>query len=316
MNKVTVSVPGKINLMGEHAIVYGKPSLLTAINWRLFVTVSQNARTIEIKSQDPKLIKKSIEVVKKRLNLKKLPNLTIKVISQIPLGRHVGSSAAVSVGTVGALIYYLKKIWNPNLFNELAYEVEKLQHGSPSGGDNTIVTFGGFIWFRRELEFLKSIWQLPFKPSSEIAPFVLIDTGRPIENTGEMVARVSDFVKKYPQKSKILLDQNEKATKDVTYAIKKGDEKLLISAIKKGERTLEKLGVVSKKVTPLIREIEKRGGAAKILGGGGKKDAVGLVLCYHSQKNQLDKIAKKFKYPIYPIKLGEEGVRIEDAKRK
>ncbi len=32
---VTVSVPGKINIMGEHAVVHGKPSVLTAVNLRL-----------------------------------------------------------------------------------------------------------------------------------------------------------------------------------------------------------------------------------------------------------------------------------------
>ncbi|MCX6791749.1 MAG: mevalonate kinase, partial [Candidatus Gottesmanbacteria bacterium] len=37
--KISVSVPGKIYLMGEHAVVYGKPAVLAAINRRLTVTV-------------------------------------------------------------------------------------------------------------------------------------------------------------------------------------------------------------------------------------------------------------------------------------
>lgn len=40
----TVSAPGKIHLMGEHAVVYGKPALLTAIDLRLSVTVKESKR--------------------------------------------------------------------------------------------------------------------------------------------------------------------------------------------------------------------------------------------------------------------------------
>lgn len=315
-DKVAVSVPGKIHLMGEHAVVWGRPALLSAISWRLYVTVSQNKGGLQIISQEPiTLINKAVEIVQKRFKLSQKPHVKIKINSQIPVGRHTGSSAAVSVGVIAALVFYLKKIWNPNLVNELAFEVEKYQHRNPSGGDNTAVTFGGFIWFRRELEFLKSIWQLAFRPSPKLAPFMLIDTGRPEENTGEMITSVTEFIKKYPGKAKKLLDENEEATKDVTMALREGNEKLLINAIGQGEKTLEGLGVVSKKVIPLIREIEKKGGAAKILGGGGKKNSVGLLLCYSRNKQSIKKITEKYFYKIYSVKLGEEGVRLESGKK-
>lgn len=315
-DKVVVSVPGKIHLMGEHAVVLGKPALLSAINWRLYATVSQNKDGLQIISKEPiTLINKAVEIVCKKLRLSSSPNVKIEISSQIPIGRHVGSSAAVSVAVIAALVYYLKKIWNPNFFNELAFEVEKYQHGNPSGGDNTTVTFGGFIWYRRELEFLKSVWQLPFRPSPKLAPFMLIDTGRPKENTGEMITSVAEFIKKHPEKAKKLLDENEEATKEVTKALKEGNEKLLLEAIRQGEKTLEGLGVVSKKVIPLIREIEKKTGAVKILGGGGKKNSVGFLLCYSRNKDSIKKIAEKYFYKIYSVKLGEEGVRLESGKK-
>lgn len=314
-DKVVVSVPGKINLMGEHAIVWGKPSILSAINWRLYATVSYSKDGLQIISKEPiALINKAVEIVQKRFKLAQKPNIKIEINSQIPSGRHAGSSAAVSVATIAALTYFFKKIWNPALFNELAYKVEKFQHGNPSGGDNSICTFGGFIWYRKEFEFLKSIWQLPFKPAKNLTNFYLIDTGRPRENTGEMVKMVGEFVKQHSKKAQEIFDENERATKDVTLAIKNGDEKLLIDAIKRGERTLERLGAVSKKVIPLIRDVEKSGGAAKILGGGGKEKAVGLLLGYHSKKS-LVKICQKYHYPVYEIKLGEEGVRLESGKK-
>ncbi|MCR4263780.1 MAG: mevalonate kinase [Candidatus Roizmanbacteria bacterium] len=314
MNKVIVSAPGKIHLMGEHAVVYGKPALLSTINKRLIATISE-AEELEIETpEEKKLIEKAVEIVCDRFKITD-PKIHIIITSAIPTGRHAGSSAAVSVATVGALLYYFKKIWNPNLINELAYEVEKFQHGTPSGGDNTACTFGGFIWFRKELEFLKTIWQLPFQPSKQLASFYLIDTGRPSENTGDMVTLVRKFLDEYKDQGRILLDQNEQATKDVAVAIKNGDEELLIDAIRRGEKTLEGLGVVSTQILPLIREIEKSGGAAKILGGGGKKGAVGLVLAYHTDKKLQEQTARKFEYSVERIQLGEEGVRLESGKK-
>lgn len=308
---VTVSVPGKVNLMGEHAIVHGKPSLLAAVNLRLTVSV-EPAKTLEIVSSEPtEYVRHAVEFWAKEYKLPEFPRVKITVKSDIPAGYHLGSSAAVAVGTVGALTYYLKKVWNPQAINQLAYEVEKKQHGNPSGGDNTTVTFGGLIWFRKELEFLKSIWQLPFKIPDNLNHFFLIDTGRPKETTGEMVSAVARKVKKDPAAMQNVFSENERQTKQMSVALKEGDEESLISTVRAGERTLEEMGVVSTKIIGLIRGIEKAGWAAKILGGGGKKEGVGYLLCYSTDKKSIEGIIKKYHFSTREITLGGEGIRLE-----
>lgn len=285
---ITVSVPGKVHLMGEHAVVYGKPALLAAINKRLTVTVTSGRQ-----AQDGYILQ-ILGIIQSHFHMQKLPDMQIAIDSDIPTGYHLGSSAAVAVGVVGAVIYFLKKTWNPMVINQLAYEAEKLQHGNPSGGDNTIVTMGGFIWYRKELEFLKSIWQLPFK--TKLNHFFLIDTGKPQETTGEMVA----FIAKQPNVQKFCAE-NEIQTKRLAVALKENDERAFMDAMRRGERTLEDVGVVSKSAIRIIRKIEKIGGAAKILGGGGRKEGVGYLLCYsHNPPNK-----------SIPLVLGEEGIRLE-----
>ncbi|MCX6791569.1 MAG: hypothetical protein NT149_00845, partial [Candidatus Gottesmanbacteria bacterium] len=242
-----------------------------------------------------------LDIVKKHFKLIKVPDMSISIISDISAGYHLGSSAAVAIGVVCAVSYFLKKVWNPTLFNQLAYEAEKIQHGNPSGADNTVVTAGGFLWYRKELEFLRSFWQLPFKLPTALNHFFLIDTGRPKESTGEMVAYVRQQFTIHNSQFKKLFDINEEQTKRIAVALKERDEKTLIDAMKKGGRTLEEMGVVSKKIIPLIRKIEHAGGAAKILGGGGRTDGVGYLLCY-SHNPPVGSI---------PITLGEEGVRLE-----
>ncbi len=310
---VTVSVPGKVHLMGEHAVVYGKPALLAAVNLRLRVTVEEGKDGVDVVSSEPSdYIRHAVEVVRQEYKLTSLPSMKITVTSDIPAGYHLGSSAAVAVGTVGAVTYFLKKIWNPAAINQIAYEVEKKMHGNPSGGDNTTVTMGGFIWFRKELEFLKSIWQLPFKPPSSMNHFFLINTGRPQETTGEMVAYVNAKCQMLNAKYNALFDKNEKQTKRITVAIKEGNEKELMEAITAGERTLEGMGVVSKKILPLIQAVEHIGGAAKILGGGGRTEGVGFLLCYHHYPEKITEFCKPYGFSTQPVQLGEEGMRLEE----
>ncbi len=317
MHSITVSAPGKIYLLGEHAVVYGKPALLATLNLRLKVTVTQ----LKQSSLQPKIvtsattdyIEKIIELVKDKYQISKLSNLEITIDSQIPSGFHLGSSAAVAVATIGALIYYLKKIWNPVDINQLAYQAEKYQHGNPSGADNTAVTIGGFVWYRKELEFLKSIWQMPFKISRQLNHFFLINTGKPAETTRQMVNAVKTGFDQQKLKFEQIFLQNEEQTRCIAQAIKNQDEAGFIKALKIGESTLEKIGVVSRKVMPCIREIEKKGGAAKILGGGGKIAGVGFLLGYHQNQDLVNKICSTYGFSTQQITLGGEGVRIETS---
>lgn len=298
---VTVSVPGKVILMGDHAVVYGRPGLIAAINKRLTVSVEPHKTFQVVSSESDELVRHAVSKVASQYKIGSPPKIKVTITSELPPGYHLGSSAAVSVATVGACMYFFRKIWNPASINQLAYEVEKYIHKTPSGIDNTAVTFGGFLWYRRELEFLRSFWQLPLKLPPILNHFSLIDTGRPKENTGEMVAFVRKQYTNHSSQFKKLFDQNEEQTKNIAVAIKESDEKMFIDAIQRGEQTLEKIGVVSKKVIPLIRSIEKAGGAVKILGGGGKASGVGYLLCYshHPPKGSMS------------ITLGEEGIRLE-----
>lgn len=312
---ITVSVPGKVHLMGEHAVVYGYPAVLSAINKRLSVGVkkmNQAARDTIVSTEPADYIRHAIDSVRRVYPEYANEHFHVQVTSAIPAGYHLGSSAAIAVATVGAVIYSLKHVWNPQAINQLAYEVEKKQHGNPSGGDNTAVTFGGFLWYRRELEFLKSIWQLPFTFSEKLNHFYLVDTGRPQETTGEMVAFVRARVNSQKLKFTKLFTQNEQQVRTIAEGLKNADQKALIGALVAGEKSLEGMGVVSHRVLPFIRAVEKIGGSAKILGGGGRAAGVGFLLCYHPEKETIYTVARAFKYPIFPVELGAEGIRLEE----
>ena len=322
MNSVSVSAPGKIHLMGEHAVVYGKPALLSAINLRLTVTVesmdSSQKKPVEIVCPEGEaFIRESVAVIQNALHVTSNQPIRITVISNIPPGYHLGSSAAVAVALTGALMQFYTNTFNKQKINEIAYEIEKIAHGTPSGGDNTTVAYGGLLWYRKETEFLKlfSPVSLPsLKQFRSLQNFFLIDTGRSKESTKEMVSSVKQLFEKNPQVKKHVLDANEEAVKKAAEALVHTDESSLIQALQLGEQTLEAMQVVSAKIIPFIREIENRGGAAKILGGGGKSDRAGYLLCYHPHVKNVQKISEKYGYSVQAIQLGEEGVRLEKTR--
>lgn len=309
---ITVSAPGKILLLGEHAVVYGKPALLSAVDKRLYVRIKNGKKeNIIIKTSGKKdLVRETIEVFKKNFSIGKLPPLEITITSQIPTGSGLGSSAALAAALTGALMKYVKNLWNPNKINDLAYRIEKTAHGNPSGADNTAVVFGGLVWYRREFDFLRSIWSLPVN-LYKIPRFVTVDSGRPKETTREMVASVAKLYDRKRKRVEEFLSEQEKQTKNLLLSLRNGSPADLISAMKNGESNLEKIGVVGKFAQKIIRGVESIGGAAKISGAGGKKEGSGILLCYHPDLSQIKKIAEKFKVSVSPIRLGEEGIRVE-----
>lgn len=306
---ITFSAPGKIHLLGEHSVVYGKPALLTALDLRVTVTISKPIPTnagIQLSNK----IKEIIEpIVKKYVKTKSIPPYQLKISSQLPIGSGLGSSAAISASCTAALLTFLKVKWDLNLVNDLTYEAEKVFHGNPSGADNSTVVFGGLIWFRKESEDLKTIQPLSFSIPAELEKnFVIIYTGTPKQSTKEMLEMVSSKAAKF----KKIFDDQEKLVRELFIVLKEGDEKELIEILRKGERNLELMGVVSKFTQNIIRKIETNGGAAKICGAGGNTGPTGMLLCYHKNPVTIQNIAKLYNLDYFKAALGVEGLRKEN----
>lgn len=303
-----VSAPGKIHLLGEHTVVYGKPALLATVNLR--VTVRLN-RTNGL--SDSNNLRKIVEpIVKKELKIKKIPPYKLEINSQLPIGAGLGSSASVCAAYIAALLSFLKVKWDLNLINELTYQAEKVFHGNPSGGDNSTVVFGGLIWFRKESPDLKIIQPMPFTIPKKLAKnFVLINTGKPKETTKQLVEMVCTKFKAQGTKFQKIFDHQEQLVKELLSVVPTGNEKQFIQIIRAGEKNLETLGVVSPFVKTIIRKIENMGGAAKICGAGGKTKATGILLCYHSDSSKIKNIAKFYKLEYIRTSLGVEGLKQE-----
>ncbi len=166
MPAVSASAPGKIILFGEHAAVYGQPAIAAPVHQVQARAVVQanplappcaiqiDAPDIELHAaldtldgNDPLVI--AIEGVRQMLGYDRLPALKIHIHATIPVAAGLGSGAAVSVALIRALAAFLGHSLSNEQVSALAYQVEKRHHGTPSGIDNTVVTYARPVYFVR-----------------------------------------------------------------------------------------------------------------------------------------------------------------------
>jgi mevalonate kinase len=314
MKKVTVSAPGKLHLSGEHAVVFGKPAILVSTSLRLYVTLDEagdGEPLSQVRTHDP-FINVILETFEKKYTKQLSPDVKIHISSSIPKGAGMGSSAALAVSLIGALFTWFDIGWDAQRINELAYQAEKHVHKNPSGGDPAIVTHGGLLWFRKELEYLKTFWLLPFHIPKSFATFVLIHTGRS-ESTGDLVEVVAKLREKNLDASVLLLDRIEQVTRRMTQAIHDEKEDAFYKEVKENESLLEEIGVVSETSKAFIRAIEKQGGVAKISGAGGIKTGSGIIIAAGLPISELEDLAKKHGHTSFTVTLGGEGVKKEQV---
>ncbi len=165
MLTVSASAPAKAILFGEHAAVYGYPAIAIPIlqaqatatvesredNLRKLVLGDIN-RSIDLDNPDQAedALVAAVEAVKTYCDIATLPPLTITLNSSIPIASGIGSGAAAAAAIIRALLRFLGRDATPELVSSLTFQVEKVFHGTPSGIDNTVVSYAKPIYFVRK----------------------------------------------------------------------------------------------------------------------------------------------------------------------
>ena len=159
----TGSGKGKVILFGEHFVVYGLPALAAGIasvttakitrvrsfGWKLVDNRPAMPGYKEKKYEEQKV---SIDNMLKHLNIDTTKTgFQIDLEGDLVCASGIGASAASCVAIARALSEEYSLGLNDNQVNETAFIGETGYHGTPSGLDNTASTFGGLIWFERDL---------------------------------------------------------------------------------------------------------------------------------------------------------------------
>jgi len=153
---MTIFSNGKVILLGEHAVVYDRPALAMGLQQGMAVESLEpvdDEAVVEVREWNL-AARESDEtdlgrVIRKSLESSGGRKYRVIVRSSLPRGAGLGSSAALSVLLVKTAASIAGRDLSLGEVRQAAHEMEKLFHGSPSGLDDTLATYGGLCVFKR-----------------------------------------------------------------------------------------------------------------------------------------------------------------------
>ncbi len=292
---------GKVILFGEHFVVHGVPGIVSAIDSTTDAEVKKTGTGIQVKderktakgySEEKRLQQlESIERTLKTMELDLKTPLNIWIGGTLPGFSGLGASAASSVAIARAIAEELRMKVPDEKINQIAYEAEKAYAGNPSGIDNTAATFGGLLWFRKNLNGgPDTIEKLSIRKPVEI---IIGSTGK-VANTKAMVEGVAERKRKNPQKYNPLFKQAEELAFAGRKALEKYDLKKVGELMNENHRLLQEIEVSSKELDFLVDVARKQGAfGAKLTGGGGGGCMTALTPTKELQENVAAAIEKE-----------------------
>lgn len=354
----TIQVPGKLMIAGEYAILEPETSgIVLAVNRYINVKVTPSKEYAILSSLQDTVLKweydkkhgvnfknsettspfipLAVDIAFQYLKIMDIPFTTfyMEITSQLDdeeTGKKygLGSSAAIVVGVITAILDYFKALEKTSL--ETRFCLCAIAHlkaqGSGSCADIAACVYGGWVWFRSFSvawlldkihkgegieEIIKSSWQglkiIPLTPPADL--YFYAGWTKEVAKTPNMINRVLEFKQQNPESYKSFLSMSNDATAKMIQGFLGQNTNEIINGIGKNREALLYLGQESgvEIETKELRTLCKIGdiyGKSKPSGAGGGD--CGIVLTNQEVKAIL--WTEWEKEGIQPLNLASENM--------
>jgi len=286
---------GKIILLGEHAVVYGRHAIAAPIPLTMRAHVEDCKEGVhllipkwgvEYQLNTVKENRRSFELAAGEI-LDKLGlgdrGMRIEVFPDVPRGMGMGGSAALAVAVVRAINQHFSLNLSDEEVNAYAFESEKTAHGQPSGIDNTMATFGQPLVFRKSTPPLVELLNIP-QPL-----WIVVGMTRSEGLTAKTVQAVRAAHERAPKMYEKIFDDIDALTLKGISALQDNDLQTMGELMNINQGLLNALQVSTPELERGIQLARDAGAlGAKLTGGGGG----GAMIALAESQAHADDIAK------------------------
>jgi hydroxymethylglutaryl-CoA reductase len=274
---------GKVILLGEHAAVYDRHVLALPLETAVTARIAETSSGIRLSIPDWNIEQQLSSALKEQGGAAAVLALImdhfgvadrgydIHVRSRIPIAMGLGSSAALAVAIIRAFDKLAGKGMSDAEVEKLAFECEKISHGTPSGIDNNIATYGEAVLYTKSARSRTKAIKL-----SEVPPIVIASSGIR-GNTKEQVAGVRARYDKNRELYSTIFDEIDEISEAGAIALTNCDYEQLGSMMNVCHGFLNAIEVSTPELEKMIA-IARQNGAigAKLTGAGGGGSIVAL----------------------------------------
>ncbi len=305
---------GKIILLGEHAVVYGRRAIAAPVPLAIQALVEEGGEGIDLiiprwgveqrlhaNTPKPHSFERSLALIFRELGLEGR-NMRIEVFPNLPRAMGLGGSAALAVAVIRALDKRYALGLTDEAVNALAFKCEKIAHGTPSGIDNTLSTYGQPMLYRAG--------DPPVRETIEPGgPIELVVGISGIESlTAATVARVRKARKAHPDLYEEIFDQIDSLVVQGLRAFREHRLETLGELMNVCQGLLNAMQVSSWELEEMI-QVARRHGAlgAKLTGGGGGGSIIALTDTQPGSGERIEKALRKAGYQALTVRLGGQA---------
>lgn len=291
--------PGKIILVGEHAVVYGKTAIAMPIDIGVRIAFSRidakhpseqgplfrgvgalamNEIYFKDASFGPRVLKEAVQYLFDAFG-PEVADLKVVVDGALPLGHGLGSSAAFSVAMIKGMARAFSQNLSTSQLKEHALAMETIFHGRPSGIDHSVIIEGCAIGYQR-MNNACEYWPISLKQNLKF----IIGFSGPHDGTLKAVSALSSRVNRHPKLYGRIFDGLDDIAKESEDALRSGQLARLGELMNMAQGLLNAMSISTPQVEKICAIARAHGAlGAKLTGAGGGGAVIALMDGHETQ---------------------------------